>query len=171
MKILILFSLLYIYIHVSVYFGWPFLRMFSGYISGKFLYLPNCQWNTALTVNSQKDLASKPSSLIYQLVKLCFPCIFILGVFQTLDFPGSSNGKKSPAMKETWIGFLGREDSLEKGVTSHSSILVRRIPWSEEPGGLKSMGSQSQTGLSNWGKKKNPDSSYQIFHQDLDRSI
>ena len=43
-----------------------------------------------------------------------------------------------PAMQET----LGQEDSLEKGMTTHSSILAWRIPWTEEPGGLKSMGSQ-----------------------------
>ena len=42
------------------------------------------------------------------------------------------------AMQET----LGQEDSLEKGMTTHSSILAWRIPWTEEPGGLKSMGSQ-----------------------------
>ena len=41
------------------------------------------------------------------------------------------------------------EDPLEKGRTTHSSILAWRIPWTEEPGGLQSMGLQSQTGLSN----------------------
>ena len=40
---------------------------------------------------------------------------------------------------------LGQEDSLEKGMATHSSILAWRIPWTEEPGGLPSMGSQSQT--------------------------
>ena len=42
---------------------------------------------------------------------------------------------------------LGWEDALEKGMTPHPSILAWRIPWTEEPGGLQSMGSQSQTGL------------------------
>ena len=37
---------------------------------------------------------------------------------------------------------LGREDALEKGMTTHSSILAWRIPWTEEPGGIQSMGSQ-----------------------------
>ena len=44
---------------------------------------------------------------------------------------------------------LGREDPLEGGMATHSSILAWRIPWTEEPGGLQFMGSQSQTRLSN----------------------
>ena len=45
-------------------------------------------------------------------------------------------------MQETQVRFLGQEDPLEKGTATHSSILVWRIPWTEEPGGLQSMGSQ-----------------------------
>ena len=58
--------------------------------------------------------------------------------------------KNPPAMWETWVQFLGWEDPLEKGMVTHSSILVWRIPWTEEPGGLQSMGSQSQTKLSDF---------------------
>jgi len=47
-----------------------------------------------------------------------------------------------PAMWETWVRFLGQEDSLEEGMATHSSILACGIPWTEEPGGLQSMGSQ-----------------------------
>ena len=47
-----------------------------------------------------------------------------------------------PAMQKTWVLSLGQEDPLEKGMTTHSSILVQRIPWTEEPDGLQSMGSQ-----------------------------
>ena len=43
---------------------------------------------------------------------------------------------------------LGWEDPLQKEIAAHSSILAWEIPWTEEPGGLHSMGSQSQTGLS-----------------------
>ena len=50
--------------------------------------------------------------------------------------------KSLPEMQETWVQFLSQEDSLEKGMATHSSILVWRIPWTEEPGGLQSMGSQ-----------------------------
>ena len=46
------------------------------------------------------------------------------------------------AMKETQVLSLGREDPLEKEIATHSSILAWRIPWTEEPGGLQSMGSQ-----------------------------
>ena len=47
--------------------------------------------------------------------------------------------KNLPAMQETWVQFLGWEDPLEKGKTTHSSILAWRVPWTEEPGGLQSM--------------------------------
>ena len=47
-----------------------------------------------------------------------------------------------PAMQETWVQFLGQEVPLEKEVATHSSILAWRIPWTEEPGRLQSMGSQ-----------------------------
>ena len=50
--------------------------------------------------------------------------------------------KNLPAMQETWVRFLGREDPLVKGMAIHSSILARKISWSEEPGGLQSMGPQ-----------------------------
>ena len=50
--------------------------------------------------------------------------------------------KNLPAMEETRIQSLDWEDPLEKGIASHSSILAWRIPWTEEPGGLQSMGSQ-----------------------------
>src|SRR5574340_240593 len=50
--------------------------------------------------------------------------------------------KNAPAMRETWVGSLGWEDPLEEGMATHSSILAWRIPWTEEPGGLQSMGSQ-----------------------------
>ena len=56
--------------------------------------------------------------------------------------------KNPPAMLETWIQSLGWENPLKKGVATHSSILAWRIPWREESGGLQSMGSQSQTRLS-----------------------
>ena len=49
---------------------------------------------------------------------------------------------KNPAMQETWDQSQGWEDPLEKEMATHSSILVWRIPWTEEPGGLQSMGSQ-----------------------------
>ena len=50
--------------------------------------------------------------------------------------------KNPPAMQETWVQSLGWEDPLEKEMAMHSSILAWEISWTEEPGGLQSMGSQ-----------------------------
>jgi len=50
--------------------------------------------------------------------------------------------KNLPAMRETWVQFLGWEDPLEKGMATHSSIIAWRIPWTEEPGRLPSVGSR-----------------------------
>ena len=59
-------------------------------------------------------------------------------------FPGGSGEKDLPAdqeLQETQVRSLGQEDPLEKGMATHSSILAWRILWTEEPGGLHSMGS------------------------------
>ena len=50
--------------------------------------------------------------------------------------------KNLPAMRETWVRSLGQEDPLEKGMATYSSILAWKIPWTEKPGGLQSMGLQ-----------------------------
>ena len=50
--------------------------------------------------------------------------------------------KNMPAMQETWVPSPGQEDPLEKGIAAHSSVLARRIPWTEKPDRLQSMGSQ-----------------------------
>ena len=57
--------------------------------------------------------------------------------------------KNLSAMQETWVQSLGWEDPLEKEMAAHSSILAWEISWTEEPGGLQSMGSQTQTRLCN----------------------
>ena len=51
--------------------------------------------------------------------------------------------KNLPAMRETWFRSLGWEGPLEEGIATHSSILAWEMPWTEEPGRLQSMGSQS----------------------------
>ena len=58
-----------------------------------------------------------------------------------MGFPHSSVGKESACQAED-PGFLNREDPLEKETAMHSSVLAWRIPWTEKPGGLESMGSQ-----------------------------
>ena len=57
-------------------------------------------------------------------------------------FPGGSVVKYLLPMQETGVQSLGREDPLEKGMATHSSSLAWKIPWTEEPGRLQSMGSQ-----------------------------
>ena len=63
-----------------------------------------------------------------------------------------------PAMQETWVRFLGREDPLEKEMATHSSILAWRIPWTEEPDRLKCMGSQESDAI-----KPPPPHAYKYF--------
>ena len=64
----------------------------------------------------------------------------------TLPFLGASlvaqTVKNPPAMLETWVRSLGWEDSLEEEMATHSSVLAWRMPWTEEPGRLQSVGSQ-----------------------------
>ena len=66
---------------------------------------------------------------------MSFTCI-------SVPYPGGSDGKNLPAMQETCIRSLGQKDPLEKEMVTHFRILAWRIPWTEEPGGLQSMGSQ-----------------------------
>ena len=69
----------------------------------------------------------------------------------TWCFSGDSVVRNLPAEQETWAQSLGWEDPLEKEMATHSSSLAWEILWTEEPGGLQSMGSQkSQTRLSDW---------------------
>ena len=62
-----------------------------------------------------------------------------------LSFEGASlveqRLKRLPAMGETWVRSLGWENPMEEDMATHSSILAGRMPWTEEPGGLQSMGS------------------------------
>ena len=67
---------------------------------------------------------------------------------QVLGFPDGTVVKNLPAKQETWVSSLGWEDPLEAGMATHSSMLAWEIPWTEEPGGLQSMGSQSWIRLS-----------------------
>ena len=57
-----------------------------------------------------------------------------------MGFPGGSVVKNPPAMQETRVQPLGREDPLEEEIAAHTSILAWEIPWTQEPGRLHSMG-------------------------------
>ena len=72
-------------------------------------------------------------------------------------FPVAQIVKNLLTMQETCVRPLGQEDPLEKGMATHSSTLAWRIPWTEEPGGLQSMGTQSRTQLS--------DQHYRYYYQ------
>ena len=61
-----------------------------------------------------------------------------------LEFPWCLMIKNPPVMQETWVRSLGREDPLEKGMATHSSILVWEIPWIEEPGRPQSLALQKR---------------------------
>ena len=76
----------------------------------------------------------------------------------TYGLSGGSDSKESAWNAETWVPFLGREDSLEKEMATHFSILVWRSPWTEEPGRLQSMYvvTKRQTELSDWTQHTQP---------------
>ena len=63
------------------------------------------------------------------------------------SLPGGSAVKNPPAMQEMWVQSLGEEYPLEEDMATHSNILAGKTPWTEEPGGLQSMGLQSRTWL------------------------
>ena len=64
--------------------------------------------------------------------------------------------KRLLTMRETWVRSLGQEDPLEKGMATHSSIHAWEIPWTKEPGGLQTMGSQSRARLSDFTSLQDP---------------
>ena len=89
--------------------------------------------------------------LFFFLIHPSTPC-FLIGEFNPFtfrviidmcrlskDFPGGSAVKNPPAMQEMQVRSLGCEDPLEEGMATYSSILASRIPWTEDPGGLRSM--------------------------------
>ena len=98
-----------------------------------------------------KDFISKHSeqccswSLVIQcMVQITWHCLYIIKC-NCQHFKASLVAQKLKRllpMRETWVRSLGLEDPLEKEMVTHSSILARRIPWTEKPGRLQSMGSQ-----------------------------
>ena len=78
----------------------------------------------------------KERRVLFLIAPIAFDSVF--------GFPGSPSGKESIrlSVQETWVQSLGQEDPLEKELATHSSILVWKIPWAEEPGGPQSVGLQ-----------------------------
>ena len=89
--------------------------------------------------NLSLNLAIRSSWSEPQLV----PGLVLVTVIEPLPgFLVAQTGKCLPAIRETWVRSLGWEDPLEKEMATHSSTLAWKIPWTEDPGGLQSMGSQ-----------------------------
>ena len=86
----------------------------------------SCPWNDC-------KLADKVTATLLEIIRHKYPTKVPL-IVQSV--------KNLSAMQETWILFLGREDTLEKETATHSSMLAWEIPWTEEPGRLQSIGSQ-----------------------------
>ena len=88
-----------------------------------------------------------PVQFHWRCLHMCFECLRLLGrrfnkAYLTRASLVAQSVKDLPAVQETWVRSLGWEDPLEKEMESHSSILAWKISWTEEPGGLQSMGSQ-----------------------------
>ena len=94
-----------------------------------------CHREVQETRPTQNKERTKEDNFILKYLIFLYFCIFLS------DFPVAQKVKNLPAIQETRVLSLGWEDPLEKGMATHCSILVLRIPWTEEPGGLQSMGS------------------------------
>ena len=81
-----------------------------------------------------------PTNHIHYHQYLSFVYFFIIAIL-TGGLPGGASGKGPTCKWEIWVWSFGQEDPLEKDMATHSSILAWRIPWTEEPGGLQSIGS------------------------------
>ena len=94
-----------------------------------------------------KWITSVGTSLVVQWLRLCTYnvrmalALHLVAAF-LLGFSGGSESKTLPTMQDPWVRSLGWEDPLEKGMATHSSILAWRIPWTEEPVRLQTMGSK-----------------------------
>ena len=86
---------------------------------------------------------ASPNSTVKGYFHLTVTQFFFFFVGWSKGFPGGSDGKESACNEGDLSSIPGLEDPLEKAMATHSSILAWRIPWTEEPGGLESMGLQS----------------------------
>ena len=92
--------------------------------------------------SSCRNFLSKPLVLLVARIQSFWRCIWLYAQSIIYTKPSIQTVKNLLAMQETWVLSLGWEDPLEKGMATYSSTLVWRIPWTEEPGGLQSIGSQ-----------------------------
>ena len=101
-----------------------------------------------------EQMSVPPNKIIYSHQSETLHLVVLFFLFISLIFPFccvywasliAQSIKNLPVMQETQVQFLGQEDSLEKEMTTHSSILAWEISWREEPGGLQSKGSQKKS--------------------------
>ena len=126
--------------------GWEFQDQRAGRFTSCWGSSPWLADGHLLTVPSWGGEKEKEdgSSLMSLIIKALFP-LWSLPVAQTVKNP--------PVMQEMQVWSLGQEDPLEKGMATHCSILAWRIPWTEEVGGLQSVGSQRvRHDLSDWAR-------------------
>ena len=109
-----------------------------------FISSQNEKFGGRRTTSSTLALRMGVSVSVAHFVSILSGCIIAARALYHLsqDFPVAQTVKNLPVMQETWVLSLGWEIPLEKGMAIHSSILAWRIPWTEEPDGLQSMGSQ-----------------------------
>ena len=104
-------------------------------------FLPlSCQGNPSIGDTAVKKQTKNEISFSRQTVH-----VIISKLSCQCDFPGSASDKESACQcrrHETWVRSPGWEEPLEEEMATHSNILAWKIPWTEEPGGLQSMGSQ-----------------------------
>ena len=97
--------------------------------------------NHTHSLSSMREIAIwNYKSVLFSLLPLVYICLWVFKVLQA--FLMAWMVKNLPVLQENEVRSLGREDPLGKGMATHSSILAWRIPWTEEPGRLHSMGSQ-----------------------------
>ena len=93
-----------------------------------------------IVINYNGKWSEKKFFKIYKIYVVCMDVYVYMLLWCYTGFSDGSVVKNLPAMQETWVRTLGQEDPLEKGMATHSSVLAWEIPWTEEPGGLQSMG-------------------------------
>ena len=147
------------YKKLILYLAWENIRFWN--VAKLFLHLPFLKWIQRKIILIKNDLKWERNGNPLQCSCLENPRdggAAVYGVAQSRTrlkrlssssskvrkgFPGGAVVKNPSAMQETQVWSLGGEDPLEKGITNHSSILAWEIPWTEEPGGLQSMGSDT----------------------------
>ena len=129
--------------HIVVHLLWNRVEKFPLMLKELYGHTPECYWSIGLGFRPAR--ADRSSGFPYEkkLREITHVLVFALLCLTSLKMglPGHS-AMNLPAMQETRVQCLGQEDTLEKGVATHASILARRILWTEKPGELQSMGSQ-----------------------------